>query len=86
MMKIFWKQYNTTPLSQKLTESLVQAKNEAKSAEVFDSVYMAEVQRLQDSIKTVTSESRTGDISISEDFDFDISNYTQAIRRQRKFR
>ncbi|MDX1941341.1 MAG: carboxypeptidase-like regulatory domain-containing protein [Saprospiraceae bacterium] len=82
----FWKQYNTTPLSQKLTESLVQAKNEAKSAEVFDSTYMAEVQRLQDSIKTVTSQSRTGDIRMSEDFNFNLDNYNLPIRRQRKFR
>lgn len=61
----FWKQYNTSPLSQKLAESILQTRNEEKATEVFDQAYMAQVQRLQDSIKLVKPQS-----VVDEDFDF----------------
>lgn len=65
----FWKQYNTSPLSQKLAESVQQSRNEAKAEEVFDVAYMAQVQRLQDSIKMVKSQQSVGE-------DFDLSTVT----------
>lgn len=46
----FWKHYNTTPLSDKLSESLQQQKNSKKATEVFDSAFMANMQRERDSL------------------------------------
>ncbi len=85
----FWKQYNTTPLSAKLEESVLQLKNETKSAEVFDSAYMAEVQRLQDSIQEVRSQSVRQDRL--DEFGIDLSdlengNFKLPTRRAKRNR
>ncbi|MFN7120197.1 MAG: hypothetical protein ACK4TA_25635 [Saprospiraceae bacterium] len=72
----FWKQYNTSPLSQKLAESMQQSRNEEKAAEVFDQAYMAQVQRLQDSIKMVKSQHSMGE-------DFDLSTITNRQLKKR---
>ncbi|MBR9922259.1 MAG: carboxypeptidase-like regulatory domain-containing protein [Bacteroidetes bacterium] len=47
----FWKEYNTTPLSSGLEESVNQMKARQKAEEVFDIEYMAELQRQRDSIQ-----------------------------------
>ena len=46
----FWKNYNTTPLSAGLAESVQQLKNMQKAEEVFDPEYMAALQQKRDSI------------------------------------
>ncbi|HMO41565.1 MAG TPA: carboxypeptidase-like regulatory domain-containing protein [Saprospiraceae bacterium] len=57
----FWKQYNTAPLNEKLQARVLQLKNAEKAGEVFSREYMAEVERLQDSIREVHSQRRTLD-------------------------
>ena len=47
----FWKNYNTTPLSEALVESVRQMENSKKAAEVFDPVYLASLQAKRDSIR-----------------------------------
>ena len=49
----FWKNYNTTPLNESLTESVQQFKNIRKAQEVFDTEYMASLQRQRDSIEAI---------------------------------
>lgn len=49
----FWKNYNTTPLNEGLTESVQQFKNVQKAAEVFNAEYMASLQRKRDSIEAI---------------------------------
>lgn len=45
----FWKDYNTSPLSVKLEESLQQQQNNQKAEEVFDSTFFAALQAQRDS-------------------------------------
>ncbi len=49
----FWKNYNTTPLNEGLTESVQQFKNVQKAQEVFNAEYMASLQRKRDSIEAI---------------------------------
>lgn len=45
----FWKNYNTTPLSSGLQQTVVQIRNQEKAAEVFDSTFIARLQTRRDS-------------------------------------
>ena len=60
----FWKSYNTTPLKEKLAESVQQFRNIKKAAQVFDPKYMKIVKALRDSIelasRTVVSHDQEG--------------------------
>lgn len=46
----FWRDYNTAPMSESLRNSLQQEKNNRKANQIFDPVFMEELQRVQDSI------------------------------------
>lgn len=48
----FWKNYNTTPMSEGLAESVAQFKNMQKAQEVFSEEYRLKLQRQRDSIAT----------------------------------
>lgn len=48
----FWKNYNTTPLSEGLAESVAQYQNVRKAQEVFSEEYQLELKRQRDSIAT----------------------------------
>jgi hypothetical protein len=54
----FWASYNTAPINDpKLAERLEQFKNQEKAQEVFDTAYLAQLQRQRDSIQQVESPS-----------------------------
>ena len=46
----FWKQYNTAPLGSELQETVQQLQNNQKAQEVFDSTFMAKLQKHRDSL------------------------------------
>jgi len=46
----FWESYNTMPMSEKLSESMQQFKNDEKARQVFAPERMQEIQKLRDSI------------------------------------
>lgn len=52
----FWKNYNTTPLSTGLQQTVVQMRNQEKATEVFDSLFIARLQTRRDSILRATSD------------------------------
>ncbi len=52
----FWKQYNTTPMSSGLASSVQQLKTREVAEVVFDSTFMANLQRQRDSIRLAAIE------------------------------
>ncbi|MCB9286649.1 MAG: carboxypeptidase-like regulatory domain-containing protein [Lewinellaceae bacterium] len=52
----FWNNYNTTPLSSGLRETVVQMRNQEKAQEVFDSLFIARLQTRRDSVLRANSE------------------------------
>ncbi len=81
----FWRDYNTTPLSQGLEESVLQIQNDQKASEVFDSAFMAKMERLQDSIKLVKSD-RLDEIGLNEDIDISDLSIGDMIRIREQLR
>jgi hypothetical protein len=49
----FWKQYNTSPLNDRLYQSLSHLKNQALAEEVFDSIFLAQLSTSSDSLANV---------------------------------
>lgn len=79
----FWNDYNTTPLSQGLQESVLQIQNDQKASEVFDSAFMAKMERLQDSLRLVQSD-RFSEIGLNEDIDISDLSVGDMIRLRRQ--
>lgn len=52
----FWKQYNTTPLNDELYQSVLQFRTHEIADEVFDSIYLAQLNSQENSIDSVQSE------------------------------
>ncbi|MCO6492954.1 MAG: carboxypeptidase-like regulatory domain-containing protein [Phaeodactylibacter sp.] len=52
----FWNNYNTTPLSAGLKETVVQMRNQEKATEVFDSTFIARLQTRRDSVILANSD------------------------------
>ena len=46
----FWRNYNTTPLSTALQQTVVQIRNQEKASEVFDSIFITRLQTRRDSV------------------------------------
>ncbi|WP_170254588.1 carboxypeptidase-like regulatory domain-containing protein [Phaeodactylibacter luteus] len=58
----FWASYNTAPLhNEKLSETVQQFRNQDKAREVFDTAYMALLQRAQDSVVVLTPQTPRGE-------------------------
>ena len=52
----FWNNYNTTPLSASLKQTVVQMRNQEKASEVFDSTFIARLQTRRDSVLRANSD------------------------------
>ncbi len=62
----FWKDYNTSPLSGKLAESVRQLENAKKAQAAFDHAYMLELQRQRDSMQLAKATAiQEGDTSLN---------------------
>ena len=82
----FWKQYNTSPLGEALSETVQQMQNQEKAAEVFDPVYMARLQAIQDSIDQAEEISILAEAAEDGDKMKKVQKKIEKIRKKRKRR
>lgn len=65
----FWDNYNVTPLSAELAESVQQMKNTQKASEVFDKEYQARLRAQRDSIQRIEAKRIYAEINTEEEID-----------------
>ncbi len=78
----FWAAYNTAPINDpKLAKRLERFRNQQKAEEVFDTAYIAQLQRVQDSIRQVQSEQAPEEAAAS--LQLDRLAYTRSFAERR---